>query len=110
MKIHMDDNEKAKYDSDIEETKPLFKRTETAKSEKKEILLADIKENVKRNNSGVDIADKDSKKGDKYGSEIAGTPSNMFVKEEKVVSKVKQKLRMTTLRRSLSEVKPFCDF
>ena len=108
MKIHMDEDENSKYDSDIEETKTLFKRTETAKSEEKKILLSDIKDNVKRDNSRVEIADKDSKKGDKYGSEIAGTPGNMFVKEEKVVSKVKQKLRMTTLRRSLSEVK-FCD-
>ena len=94
MKIPMGENEKSKYDSVFEEKKSAFKRTETAKSEEKEIIFDE----------------KDNKKGEKSVTETAGPVGKMFVKgDEKGSLKSKQKLRMTTLRRSLSEV-IFCAF
>ena len=94
MKIPMGENEKSKYDSVFEEKKSAFKRTETAKSEEKEIIFDE----------------KDNKKGEKSVAATAGPVGKMFVKgDEKGSLKSKQKLRMTTLRRSLSEV-IFCAF
>ena len=91
MKIPMGENEKSKYDSVFEEQKSAFIRTESTKSEEKEILLVD----------------KDEKNGEKWEVETGISGKTLVKGDDKAGSKSKRHIRVTMMRRSLSEVNFF---